>query len=569
MRPFLLILFILTALAGCTGEQKAPSKTADVIYANGKIWTGDPNNLWATGLAIKGDKIVAVDSSQALLNWRGQSTDYHDLDGKLVVPGFQDSHIHIMYQSSPQVDLAGAESLMEIQTRIYDFAMANPDLPWIQGFGWGYGAFPEQRPLATHLDAVISDRPVLMSSRDGHMALANTLAMEVAGIDSNSVDPENGRIVRGNAGIPTGEFQEKAMAAIRQHIPEPTKERRYQALLANMGKAAAAGITAFHEAGVELENIELFERAQTEGKILQRVELALRMVTPEERTLVPVDTITEHINKATALSDRLEGPYVRIRSTKGMLDGTIDATTAAMFENYVGTDTSGLPFWEQATLNKTVALYDEAGFQVILHAIGDRAIAEALNAYEYARQTNGLRDSRHRIEHAEMPRLLDLDRFRKFGVTASTQPMFAYPDTTVLENFSPLLGHERAQHADNFALWDDAGVRQVFGSDNPVMTLSVLKGIEAAVTRMTEEGDPPGGWYPDGRISVEAALRHYTSDSAWSIHDEQERGTLEVGKFADFVVLSQDIFEIDPTMISETQVLRTVLGGQPTYIENK
>lgn len=565
MRPYLLALFPLIALFGCIAEQKT-SKIADEIYTNGKIWTGNPDNPWATSLAVKGDRIVAIDSDETLLKLQGENTNYHDLEGKFVVPGFQDSHIHIMYLPYAQVDLAGAETLTEIQQRIRNFATANPDLPWIQGFGWGYGAFPEQRPLAKHLDAVVKDRPVFIASRDGHMALTNRLAMKIADIDSTTVEPENGRIVRDHTGEPTGEIQENAMVLIRQHIPEPTMEQRYKVLLANMSKAAAAGITAFHEAGVEPENIPLFERAQTEGKLLQRVELALRMVTPEDRITAPVDAITEHINKATALSDRLKGPYVRVRSIKGMLDGTIDATTAAMFDNYVDTDTRGLPFWELETLKKTVAMYDEAGFQIMLHAIGDHAIAEALDAFDYARQTNGSMDRRHRIEHAELPRLADLDRFRELGVIASTQPMFAYPDTTVLENFSPLLGHDRAQYADNFAMWDDAGVKQVFGSDNPVMILSVLRGIEAAVTRMTEKGNPPGGWYPDGRISVEAALRHYTSDSAWGIRDDKERGALEVGKFADFVVLSQNILEIDPTRISETRVLRTVMGGQLTYI---
>jgi len=554
------------ALVGCIGQQNSSQQTADAIYTNGKIWTGDEANPWAVGLAIKGDRIVAVDSANALLKWRGENTDYHDLRGKFVVPGFQDSHIHIMYQASTRVDLAGAESLEEIQKRIRKFAEVNPDLPWIQGFGWGYGAFPDQRPLAEHLDAVVTDRPVFVTSRDGHMALANTAAMAMAEVDADTASPENGRIVRGPAGQATGEFQESAMTLIRELIPPPTTEQRYQAFQANMRKAAEAGLTAFHEAGVQPENIPLFERAQREDRLLQRVELALRMVTPEERTEVPVDNITAHISEARALAKRLKGPKLRVRSIKGMLDGTIDATTAAMFDNYVGTNTAGLPFWESNTLKETVALYDKAGFQVLLHAIGDRGIAESLDAFEYAQQVNGAVDSRHRIEHAEMPRLADLKRFRDMGVIASTQPMFAYPDTTVLENFSPLLGHHRAQHADNFALWDDAGVRQIFGSDNPVMTLSVLKGIEAAVTRMTEQGTPPGGWYPDGRISAEAALRHYTSDSAWGTHDEAERGTLEVGKFADFVVLSENILEIDPTQISETRVLRTVMGGQSTYI---
>jgi len=530
MRLFLFMLLMFVALSGCRAAPEAQIDNADAIYANGHIWTGNPDNPWASALAVKGDKIVAIaakESSEALSDWQGDSTAFIDLGGKFVVPGFQDSHIHLMYNAAAQVDLAGAETLEEIQQRIGRFAAAHPDVPWIQGFGWGYGAFPQQRPLAAHLDAVIADRPVFMVSRDGHMALANSLAIEMAGVDSNTADPENGRIVRGQDGEVTGEFQEKAAALIRKLIPPPS--------------------------------------ALSEGKLLQRVELALRMVTPETRAEVPFDAAKAHIAEAKALTARLTGPYLRVRSVKGMLDGTIDATTAAMFDNYVGTDTPGLPFWDVDTLKQTAALYDAAGFQLILHAIGDRAISDALDVFDYAQAVNGERDSRHRVEHAEMPRLEDLARFRELGVITSTQPMFAYPDTTVLENFAPLLGHERAQHADNFALWDDAGVRQVFGSDNPVMTLSALKGIEAAVTRMTEAGDPPGGWYPEGRISAEAALRHYTSDSAWGTDDEAERGTLEVGKFADFVVLSQNILQIDPTQISETRVLKTVMGGRTTF----
>jgi len=571
MRTFVLIVLTFAVLIGCTAKRDIPSNTlsgntADAIYTNGRIWTGNPGHPWAVGLAVQDGKIVAIGSNDHVLNWRGHDTDYYDLAGKFVAPGIQDSHIHLLYISSAQVDLAGAQNLAQIQKRIRDFAAANTHLPWIQGFGWGYSAFPENRPLAEHLDAAVSDRPVFMASRDGHMALTNTLAMKMAEIDTITNDPENGRIIRDPTGAPTGEFQEQAMDLIRQYIPKPTKDQRYHALLATMEKAAAAGITALHQAGTDPENIPLFERALTEKKLSQRVELALRIISPEERTKVPVDKIKVHVSEAIALRERLNGPYLRVRSIKGILDGTIDATTAAMFENYIGTNTRGLPFWELDTLKQTIAMYDKAGFQVMLHAIGDRAISQALDAFDYAQQTNGFRDSRHRIEHAEMPRLTDLGRFRELGVIASTQPMFAYPDATVLENFSPLLGHERTQYADNYALFDDASVRQVFGSDNPVMTLSVLSGIETAVTRMTETGTPPGGWYPDGRISVEAALRHYTSDSAWSIHDELTRGTLEVGKFADFVVLSENILTIDPTQISETRVLKTVMDGQITFM---
>lgn len=564
---YLVLTFIV--LGGCSSEPLSPPQTADSIYANGRIWTGNPDAPWAKALAITGDKIMAIGSDETVSDWRGLDTDYYDLEGSFVSPGFQDSHLHIMYLSTARVDLAGAASLQDIQQRIGDFAAANPDLPWIEGFGWGYAAFPDQKPLAKHLDVVIDDRPVFIASRDGHMALANSAAMKMAGVNAAVKDPDNGRIVRGADGEPTGEFQENAMAVIRRMIPDPSVEQRYQAFRVNMRKAAASGITAFHEAGVDPKNIQLFERAQSEGQLLQRAELALRMVSANDRFQLPEDEIAAHITQAKALRSRLSGPYLRVRSIKAILDGTIDATTAAMFDNYVGRDTAGLPFWEDGTLKQAAAMYDKAGFQLIFHAIGDRAIAQALDVFDYVQQSNGVRDSRHRVEHAEMPRLVDLNRFRALGVTASTQPMFAYPDATVLENFAPLLGHKRAQHADNFALWDDANVRQVFGSDHPVMTLSVLQSMETAATRSTNDGHPPGGWYPEGRISVEAALRHYTSDSAWAIHDDKLRGTLEPGKFADFVVLSQNILDIDPKQLSETKVLRTVMGGQPTYIDGQ
>jgi len=550
--------------AGCVSDQTT-QPAADAVYDNGQIWTGNPERPWAGSMAIDDGRIVALGERGELEAWRGEDTVFHDLARQLVTPGFQDSHLHIMYNASAQVDLAGAETLDELQQRILEFSEANPDLPWISGFGWGYSAFPDQRPLASHLDSVVPDRPVFVSSRDGHMALASTLAMQLASIDVDTADPENGRIVRTNEGVATGELQESAKNLVSDLIPAPTEEERYRALLANMRAAAAEGITAFHEAGVSPENIALFERAEAEGRMLQRAELALRMVTAEDRSVAPVRAAEEHIAEAISLRDRLSGPFVRVRSIKGMLDGTIDATTAGMFDSYVGTDSNGILFWELENLKAIVAMYDNAGFQVILHAIGDRTISEALDAFDNARTVNGARDSRHRVEHAEMPRIADLARFKELNVVASTQPMFAYPDTTVLENFAVLLGHDRAQYADNFALWDDAGVRQVFGSDYPVMTFSVLHGIEAAVTRMTEGGNPPGGWYPDGRIPVDAALAHYTHDAAWGTHDDENRGSLQVGKFADFVVLSENILEIDPTKIAETRVLKTVMHGRVTF----
>jgi hypothetical protein len=264
------------------------------------------------------------------------------------------------------------------------------------------------------------------------------------------------------------------------------------------------------------------------------------------------------------LRDTFKGPLLKFGSIKGFLDGTVDARTAAMFEPYVGGGT-GIPFWDQEDLNKTVALYDQEGFQVMLHAIGDKAINMALNSFEYAAKTNGTTGRRHRVEHAEVPLLADLPRFKQLGVIASTQAMFANPDATVLQNFAVLLGPERASQADSFKIFDDAGVVQAFGSDWGVFSFEPLPAIYCVVTRMTPEGMPAGGWYPAGRISVEAALRHFTRDGAYASFDEDVRGTLSKGKLADLVVLSKDILTIPPADILKTKALLTVMGGKDTY----
>jgi predicted amidohydrolase YtcJ len=312
----------------------------------------------------------------------------------------------------------------------------------------------------------------------------------------------------------------------------------------------------------------VFERAAAAGAL----KLRFRFATP----ILPAEGLSprEHHMRAPLTSadlasyrrlrETFRGPLLKFGAIKGMLDGTVDARTAAMFEPYVGGG-SGLPFWEQGDLNAVVALYDKEGFQVLLHAIGDKAIAMALDAFEYAAKTNGTSGRRHRIEHAEVPRLSDLPRWRRLGVIASTQPMFANPDATVLENFAVLLGPERASRADSFRIYDAAGIVQAFGSDWSVFPFEPLRGIYVAVTRTTPKGAPPGGWYPEGRISVEAALRHYTRDGAYASFDEEVRGTLTAGKLADFVVLSKNILAVPPDEILTTRVLRTVMGGKDIY----
>ncbi|MBN1222444.1 MAG: amidohydrolase [Candidatus Aminicenantes bacterium] len=565
------IFLMVLALAGCSSDKPAKPK-ADRIFINGKVWTGNDAQPTAQAMAISGDKIVAVGTTAEIRALASDETEVVDLKNRRVVPGFQDSHTHFLMGSANkgrQIELDDAETLEEVQRRVAEHAAANPDAGWIIGGGWGYAAFPGNTVDKKYLDEVVLDRPVYLESRDGHMGFGNSKALELAGITRDTQDPPNGRIIKGKNGEPTGEVQESAQRLIRKLIPEPTFDQVYNAFIQAMDEAAAAGITAMQDAATSLEDLSIYEKAEAAGKLKIRFSLAPMMVLKEGLTPDVYDS-KKGMDSAAALAkyaelrDRYTGPLIRLVSVKGILDGTIDAKTAAMFEPYVGGGT-GLPFLNQDEIDETVALYDKAGFQVLIHAIGDKAINMSLNAFEHAQKVNGSTDHRHRVEHAEMPKLSDVPRFKKLGAIASTQPMFANPDATVLENFAVLLGPERAQYADSFSIYDDAGVVQVFGSDYPVMTYDVLRGIEVARTRMTENGTPPGGWYPKGCISVEAALRHYTVDAAYGTFQEDVRGTLTAGKYADFVVLSRDILEIDPTEISETDVLLTVMGGKNTY----
>lgn len=561
------VLALLATLPIGVGFRAAPQQ-ADRIFINGKIWTGDDARPNAEALAVSGDKILAVGSTTEIRALAEPDTAVVDLKGRLLVPGFQDSHLHFPGASINSVRLDGLETLEAFQKQLAEFAKSHPNLTWITGGGWGYSAFPNQTVHKKYIDAVISDRPVYVSERDAHMGLANSKALERAGISRDTPDPPNGHIMRDANGEPTGELKEAAQRLVSSHLPSPTEEEVYETLLKHMDEAAADGLTSVQNASWSPKDQPVYLRALAAGALKLRFRFA-PMILPTEggapkEHILKTPLTANDLDYYKELRDTFHGPLIKFGSVKAVLDGTVDARTAAMFEPYVGGGT-GIPFWEQDDLNKTVALYDKEGFQVLLHAIGDKAINMALNAFEYAAKTNGSSGRRHRVEHGEVPRLSDLPRFKELGVVASTQALFANPDATVLENYAVLLGPARASHANAFKLYDDAGAVQAFGSDWGVFDFAPLKGIYCAVTRTTPEGTPAGGWYPEGRITVEAALRHYTRDGAYANFDEEVRGTLTPGKLADFVVLSKDILTVPAAEIVKTKVLLTVMGGRDTH----
>lgn len=542
----------LAALVIACASGEAPP---DRIYVNGLIWTGDSTLPAATALAVRGDRIVAIGSDSAIRGLAGPSTPSEDLGGQRVVPGFHDAHWHLPTRRS--ADLVGARDTTEILQRLTAFAATLPDSAWITGRGWTPDMFPSNTAHRRYLDAAFPDRAVLLTDRDGHQALANQRALSLAGIGAETPEPGGGAIIRDPNGAPTGLLQESAMELARRHLPEPTADEVYVALREQMHRAAALGLTALQLAnGLGPAETAAFERARTEDSLLVRFRVAVPFSKQASDSA---------LGAYVALSRRWAGPTLRAGIAKGMLDGTVDAATAAMRAPYARGGGQGIPMWTDDELTAALTRYDSAGLQVELHAIGDRAIRMALDGYERLAKARGPRDRRPRIEHLEVPDPVDIQRFASLGVIASTQAIFAGPDKTTLENYVPMLGGTRSAWAMPFKALDDAGARQAFGSDYPVFPMDPLLGIYIAVTRTMPDGTPRGGWHPQHRISVPAALAHYTADAAYAAYRDGDLGILRTGMLADFVVLSHDILGPDPATLLAAKPVLVVMGGRTTH----
>lgn len=542
-------------IAGGAGAEKGPP--ADRVFLNGHIWTGEPERPWAEALAVRGTRLIAVGSSADVDGLAGKGTDVFDLRGRFVAPGFIDAHLHLVDGglSLRELRLDDASTFSDIVKAVSEWARTHPDRHWVTGEGWQYEAFPAGLPTRLQLDAIVSDRPAWLVSYDGHTGWANSLALRLAGVTRATQDPPGGTIGREKGGEPSGALKETAMELVARLVPKLLPHEKERALKAAVERAGAWGLTSVHQAGMDEADL------QTLAQVLQEVpKLRVWVALPIQKD--PTPSVLAHQDE---LRRRFAEGLVRVGAIKGYVDGVVESGTAAMFEPYP-TGGRGTPRWTQEELDRAVAAYDAAGWQVMLHAIGDRGIDMALTAFEHAARANHTSGRRHRVEHIEVPRLSDLPRFRAGGIVASTQALFAYPgpkpeDTVYIK----ALGPERARRAMPFESIDDSGAVQAFGSDWPVFSAEVVRGIGCAVTRTTAGGLPAGGWEPEQRLSPEAALAHFTRDAAFAEHAEKEKGKLAAGKLADFVVLSQDILRSPPERIRETKVLLTVLGGQDTW----
>jgi predicted amidohydrolase YtcJ len=546
------LLFVLLSLTALPAAAQPPK--AETIYTHVSIWTGVPGAPRAEALAVAQGKILAVGPASEMAKLAGPATKTVDLGGRFVVPGFIDTHTHFHsggFQLA-SVDLRGAASREDFVRRLEAFARMLPPGKWITGGDWDHEAWGGELPRREWIDAAAGDHPVFVNRLDGHMALASTRALELAGINRETPDPPGGLIVRDpRSGVPTGVLKDEAMSLLSRIIPAPNEADRDEALQRAMRHAASLGVTQVHDMGT-WDDLATGRRAAAKGALLLRIY-----------AFVPLDTwprLAELVKNEGRGDD-----WLRWGGLKGFVDGSLGSTTAWFHEPYTDApDNRGLVVTESARLAADIQGGAAAGFQVAVHAIGDRANDWLLDTFaEVARATpRGPGERRFRIEHAQHLSPAAIARFARQGVIPSMQPYHAIDDGRWAEK---RIGPVRIQTTYAFRSLLDANARLAFGSDWTVAPLSPLEGIYAAVTRRTIDGKTPGGWVPAQKITLEEALCAYTAGGAWAGFQEDRLGTLEPGKLADFVVLSEDLFRIDPVAIQNVKVLRTIVGGKESY----
>jgi len=556
------VVVVLCCLAASAmAADAAQVEPADTIVIHGRIYTVNEKQPWAEAIAIRGARIVGVGNDKTIEIYRGDKTKVVDAGGRLVLPGFEDCHIHFMDGSLGlvEVDLNDASTVVEIQKRVKAYAASHPKEPWITGMGWTYPTFGAAAlPDKKILDEVVPDRPVYLVAFDGHSSWANSKALAMAGINKETADPPNGKIVRDANGEATGALKESAGDLVADKMPKPTRAERLAALRMGIHEANKFGLTRVQSAGQDFEYLDLYDELRHKGELTLRFYVAYFLNPPELRA--------EDLSAIEAARKKYHDEWISGGVVKTMLDGVVEAHTAAMLTPYSDDPSQiGKMFWEPGKYNAAVLELDRRGLQIFTHAIGEKAVRTALDAYEEAARTNHTHDARPRIEHIETISAVDIPRFGKLGVIASVQPLHLYPDEDTLDIWARNAGPERAQRAWSFHSIAANGGRLAFGSDWPVVTMNPWKGIQTGVTRKTSEGKPDGGFVPTEAVSLEDAIKAYTLGAAFAGRREHEEGSLETGKLADLIIVDRDLFKIPVSTIDKTQVLLTVVGGKTVY----
>jgi predicted amidohydrolase YtcJ len=526
------------------------TQTSDMIITNARIWTGNAEQPYAEAMAVSGDTIVAIGSIREVMKYKSGADTVIDLGGRFVAPGFIDSHLHLLQGGSnlASVQLRDASTPEEFIKRIKEYAATLKPGTWILGGDWD-GMDWESLPQKGWIDSVTPDNPVFVSRLDGHMALANSLAMKLAGVDRRVKDVSGGTITRDGSGEPTGIFKDNAMDLISVKIPEQSEEEVDRAIVAAMHYLASNGVTSAHAVDAAAYS-DALERVRARGEQITRLYYL--------QTISRWKDMKEQVER-DGRGDR----WISTGGVKGFVDGSLGSHTAAFLEPYTDLQTdTGLFVNSEEDLFNWILESDKAGLQVVIHAIGDEAINFLLNAYEKVAAENGERDRRFRIEHSQHIAPSDIERYAKLNLIASMQPYHAIDDGRWAEEY---IGPERVKTTYAFRSLLDSGATLAFGSDWFVAPATPLEGIYGAVTRRTLDGKNPEGWVPEQKITVEEALKAYTINAAYASFEEDLKGTLETGKLADFVVLDRDITAIDPVEIWDVKALQTWVGGKKVF----
>ncbi|MEO5889421.1 MAG: amidohydrolase [Ferruginibacter sp.] len=561
---FTIVFFV--SLSAAAQNRSAP----DMVLINGKVWTGNEEPDFMEAVAISGNMIIQTGSSADIKKMADGHTTIIDLQGKLVTAGINDAHIHFLEGSLglAGVNLYESKTLDEAIATIEKFAKENPGKKWITGMGWQYSLFEGGMPTKNalqQLDKIVKDRPVYIDAYDGHSIWVNSKALEMAGITKDTKFAGFGLVIKDSAGEPTGALTEGARSLVSKIVPSPTIEEQLAALREGMKYAASHGITSIQNASGSIEEFSLYET------LFKNSELTLRSSTAFS---AGKKTTEKDIQQFIKVKNRTgKNLLLRAVSIKFMLDGVIESHTSPMLEPY----SDALPDGKNANSDFALPLkmyrsllnrFDKEGFQIYTHAIGDRTVREALNAYENAQVINGTKGRRHRIEHIEQSSPDDIPRFAKLGVMASMEPIHADPGS--MEVWTKAVGEKRLSHSFVWASMLKNKVHLVFSSDWPAcLTPDPIRGLHNAVNRRTPEGFPAAGWVPEQRISIKDALKSYTQEGAYSSFEENIKGKIMAGYLADIIVFSQDLFSIPPMDIAKTKVILTVFDGKIIYKDNE
>lgn len=545
--------------AGCGGDPPP-----DRAFVNGAVYTVDMRRSRAEAVAVRDGRIVAVGGNDAIRRLAGRGTEVTDLGGAMLLPGFHDSHIHILIgvATKDDCDLLRLESREAVEARLQECASLAGHGPdgWVQGGGWSEWLWPDANPGKSVLDALFPDRPVYLVSSFGHSAWVNSRALALAGVTRATPDPPDGVIERDAAGEPSGILRDAAMMLVERKLPERTPEQRLESVRAGIRLAHSVGITSVIEPGLDATLIAPVVALADAGELTLRTRASLSPIAWQP------GTFDDGVFGFLEGRDRWRRPGLDVDSVKVYMDGVVEYGTGALLEPYAKEGLGlGPRFYAQADVDRYFTRFDAMGLAIHVHATGDAGIRMALDGFEAMRKANGMSDNRHHIVHLQLIHADDLPRFAALGITATFQPLWAYPDPAAIELDVPMIGEARTDAMYPIGSMAKSGARVAAGSDYFVTDLNPLHAIEAAVTRQDPYSDAGPVLNEAERVNLATMIAAYTINGAWLMGLDKEQGSIEVGKRADFVVLDRDLFAGPPSAINEARVVMTVVGGRTVH----